>query len=404
MESAVYELYRRGKVWLNYCLDRVIGLCDMILMDAYQLPWSAGQSMAKHIARYVGDVSWLLRALPRLPAYKLVGANWTIVVVGTEQSLGEVRHLFEQEADRRELGRVALWTLSTQIQHWFAEGVDLIVCELGHIHPWPLRAALTFTVPIWIQQILTIPDPPDRLLVGRRIKGIRCKIKQAQKAGFTYRFSQAKSDFDYFYYHIYLPFIKKRHGDLAMVTPYQDQWQRWFTRGGLVLVTQHDQLAAGTLCYTANHTCYYIEGGIVEADPDLFRRGINAVNIWYAITWAHDQGVKLFDMGGTHAWRSNGSFVSKHRWGAHVVRRKRIYGMWTFLAQDLSPSLQEYIDKLGFISEVGGKFCGVLLHTDPVPIAQTAINEQLSVAKNQGLDGLLVISPGSKQAMYDVEA
>ncbi len=405
VKAMMRKLYRRVKVWLNYCLDRVIDLCDMILMDVYRLPWPAGQSMAKHIARYVGDVSWLLRAFPRLPGYKLIGADWTIIFVGTEQSLREIRHLFfEQEANQQELGRIALWKLSAHTQQWLAEGANLVICELSRIHPWPPRTAFTFTVPTWVQQTLTIPEPLESLISGKKFATERHRLNKAKRVGFNYRFSQSKADFDHFYYHMYLPFVKTRHGYLALVARYQDQWQRWFVRGGLVLVTQHDKPVAGLLCYIANDTCYDIERAVLEADSQLFKQGIGTIITWYAINWGHSQGAKIYDMGGSHAWRSNGVFDSKRRWGARVVRRKRIYGVWTFLAQNLSPSLQDHINKLGFISEIDAKFYGILLSTDTAPVAETDVNKQLLAVKKQGLDGLVVISANSEQAIYNVMA
>jgi hypothetical protein len=401
IKFTLLELYRRVKVWLNYRLDRIIDLCDLVLMDAYRLPWPAGHSVAKHIARYVGDFSWLLRTFPRLPAYKLIGANWTIIFVGGDQGLLEICQLFfPEEITEQELGRIALWRLSAQTKQWLVEGNDLVVCELGRIHPALPKAPITFTVPIWIQQILTIPDPLETLISGKRFATKRHRLNKAQRAGFSFRFSQSKTDFDYFHHHMYLPYVKARHGHLALVAPHQDQWQRWFVRGGLVLVTQHDKPVAGVLCYIANDTCFDVERGVFEADPQLFKQGIDTVITWYAINWARDQGAKIHDMGGTHAWRSNGSFNTKRRWGARVVKRKRIHGAWTFLAQNLSPSLQTRINELGFISEIDGKFYGILLSIDPTSITETDVDKKSSAMKRQGLGGLVVISANSKPIVY----
>ncbi|MBN1217555.1 MAG: GNAT family N-acetyltransferase [Anaerolineae bacterium] len=402
IKSILFRLYLRGKVKLNYILDRIIDLSDMILMDAYRLPWPIAQNVAKKTARHIGDISWLLRDFPRLSAYKLAGANWTIVFVGSQQGLLEIRHLFfaDETIAPQKIGRIALWRLSAQTQKWLAEDVDLVICELSPISPWIPKSLLTFTIPPWIYQVLVLPTPLETLLTGRRIEGIRRKIKKAQVAGFAYRFSQSKTDFDYFYYHMYTPFIKNRHGNLALITPYQHQWQRWFTRGGLVLViNKENKPVAGMLCYIANRTCFYIEGGILEARPDLFQQGINAVNIWYAIEWAYRHGAKIFNLGGTSPWRTNGSFIFKQRWGARVARRKRIYGERTFLAQNLLPSLQEHINKLGFISEIDGKFCSVLLSTDGIPVTQSDIEQELSAVGRQGLDGLVVVSNNNHQVI-----
>jgi hypothetical protein len=398
----LYRLYRQSKVWLNYLLDRVIDLCDMVLMDAYQFPWPEVQDIAQRIARYVGDISWCLRDFPRLSAYRLIGADLTVIFVGREKGLREICHLFfEEEVEQLEFGRVALWKLSAQSQQWLAEGIDLVICELGCIHPNRPSAPITFTVPIWIHQVLAIPDSLVTLIAGRKPEPIRRRINKVRKAGFTYGFSQSKADFDHFHYHMYIPFIKTRHGDLALVASYQDQWQRWFTRGGLVLVTQNDKPVAGMLGYLAGDTFFDVEAGILEADPHLFQQGINAFLIWCAMVWAHDKGAKILDMGGTHAWRSNGSFTFKQGWGARVVRRRKIYGTWTFLAQNLSPALRDHINRLGFISEIGGKFYGILLSAGTAFAEETYIRKELLAAQQQGLAGLAVVLPNAKMIIYD---
>jgi hypothetical protein len=403
IKSMMRKLYIRARAWLNYCLDRIIDLCDMVLVDAYRLPWSVGQGIARHIARYVGDISWFLRAFPRLPAYKLTGADWAIIFVGGDVGLRETSHLFfESEVDQQEVGRIALWKLSAQTQQWLAEGVDLVVCELGRIHPNPPRAVLTFTVPTWIQQVIAVPDSLEALISGTEGRNIRHKLYRAEKLGFNYRFSQSQADFDHFYNHMYVPFVKARHGHLALVTPYQHQWQRWFVRGGLVLITQDDKPVAGSLCYVADGVCYGIEMGVLEADTQLVKQEINTAVVWYAMTWGRNQGARLFDVGGSHAWCSNGAFTNKRRWKAQVVRRKRIYSVWTFLAQDPSSALRDRINKLGFISEIGGKFYSVLLSSDKAT-AKPDGNQQIWDSKKQGLDGLLVIAPNSEPTIYPVE-
>jgi hypothetical protein len=404
IKPTLYQLYRRAKLWLNYCLDRIIDLCDLVLMDAYQLPWSTGQSVAKHIARYVGDISWLLRAFPRLPVYKLIGTDWTIIFVGTEPNLREIRALFFEEARQQEMGRIALWKLSAQSQQWLAEGVDLVVCELSRIYPWPPKAALTFTVPSWIQQSIAIPGSLESLISGKEGRNIRHKLYRAEKFGFNYRFSQAKADFDHFYYHMYVPFIKARHDHLALIAPYHDQWQRWFVRGGLVMTTQNDSPVAGSLCYMADDICYIIEMGVLEAAPRLLKSEINTIVVWHAITWGREQGAKQFDLGGSRAWCSNGAFTSKRRWRAKVVRRKRIYRTWTFLTQNPSLSLREYVNELGFISEINGKFYEVLLSFDSASTGERDVNKELSAINSLGLDGLVIISPNSNPIVYNVAA
>ena len=403
-ESFLFKLYKRGKVWFNYLLDRVIDLCDLLLMDVYRLPWPNVQNAARRIARCVGDIAWLLRAFPRLSAYRLEGPQFSIVFVGTDRGLLEIGPLLfpEEEIHPQEMGRIPLWQLSCRARQLLSGGqADLVICELSRIHPRRPQAPISFTVPVWVQQSLPIPDPLKSLISGKRFATERHRLNKARRTGFSYRFSQAKADFDHFHYHMYLPYVTTRHGDRALTARYEDQWRRWFVNGGLVLVTQYDEPVAGVLCYIVGDTCFDIERGVLDVAPELFRQGIETMVTWYAIDWAHQQGAKTYDMGGSRGWRSSGSFNSKRRWGARVARRKRIYGTWTFLGRAFPSALQSHLNKLGFISEIDGRFYGVMLSSLPDSTAEIDVERELSAAKDQGLDGLVVISDNCKPVTHE---
>jgi hypothetical protein len=388
----------RLKASSNYLLDRVIDLCSKVLDGAYRVSWPAAQGVLRRSARFVGDTVWLVRDLPRMSAYKLIGKDWAVVFVGSEQGLSELRDLIfaEEQSSRQEMGRFELWKLPAQTERWLAEGADLVVCELSRIYPWRFRARFTLTVPTWVHQILPIPEPPERLLGGGRVRSMRKIIHKAEKSGFSYRFSQSKADFDYFYYRMYLPYVNGRHGQSALVTRYDKQWKERFNRGGLILVTCNDTPVAGALCYVADDTCYVIEGGILDNDPRLLQQGVNVLFTWYPLLWGHSQGAKVLDIGGSRAWCSNGSFIHKRRWGAQVAAPNEVYSNWTLLAQDLPVSLQDRLNQIEFVSERKGNFYSVLLKGDTIAVQEgPAVCAQLAKARKHGLAGLAVVSPYS---------
>jgi len=107
----------------------------------------------------------------------------------------------------------------------------------------------------------------------------------------------------------------------------------------------------------------------------------------------------MIDMGGSHAWSSNGSFTYKRRWGALVSRRKRIYGEWEILTQDPPPALRRYLNNLGFVTEIDGKFCGVVLDDARDPLGDAEINQRLSDMEKYGLQGLVVVSTNSEATL-----
>jgi len=357
------------------------------------------KSGLEKMARLVGNMSRLFQEFPRRTVYKLSGTNWTIVFVGKgarAENIAEIQHLFfaGEKMTPQKIGRIALWRLPTQCQHWWAEGVDLIVGESSRISPYWPQTPLRFSVPGWVQQVVELPDDLDNLL-GNHMKH---NVRHAQKANFSWYFSQSKEDFDHFYYKMYVPYIKDRYGSRALMASYTSQWQK-FVRGGLIVITQNDTPVGGLVCYIRNKTCYAMDGGVLDGNPDFLKKGIYILFDWFSINWAHQRGVRVFDMGNTRPWRSNGVFDYKSRWRSKVVRTRRIYGVWIFLAQNMPLTLQEHINQIGFISEVKGKFYATLLDTEQLPLSIAEIDRQLSMAQKEGLDGLLLVSANRRRVI-----
>ncbi len=353
--SIFIKFYRILKNSLNYLLDRTIDLTNLVVMDYYSLPWPKAQALIKRLCVEIGNVSLALKQFPRLSSYQLPGNDWKMIYVGSEDNLRVIQNLFCDLGETPELlGRIAIWKLARQSQRWLQEEADLVVLELSPAYRLRKQALLQFQVPAWIQQIFTIPEPPEQLLTEKNGKGLR-RVKKAIRAGYTCRLSHAESDLKFFYQRMYLPHISQRHGNLALLTPYQDL-KRWFDRGGLVQVLKDGSPVAGAIGYISNHTYYSIEGGILDADPELFQQGIHVFNTWCEILQAIEQGVHQFDIGGTRPWASNGSYTHKKLWGARDVKRKRVIPTWHFLANHLPASLSQQLEKIGFISEEQGQF------------------------------------------------
>jgi hypothetical protein len=397
------KLYYKSKNWLDYLLDRVIDVADMFLMDAYQPPRLIGRKRGHRVARTVGDLCWLVRSFPRLPVYKLSGSRWTLIFIGEERDLPEICHslFLEEEPVPEKIARIPLWKISQWVQQQLNQNTaDLIICELSCLYPKQLKAPITFVVPSWINQEVHIPDPPDQLIAGKRYSTERNRLNKAKRLGFDYQFSQSQADFDYFHHEMYVPYSQTRHRDLAIVGQYQDQQKRWFSRGGVVLISQENKPVAGVMCYLTNGICFDVSRGVLHADQELFRLGIDTIITWSVINWAHQQGAKVYNIGGARPRCTDGAFSSKRHWSAQVTRRKKIYPQWLFLAKDLSPVLREYLNRLEFITEIENNFYQVLLLNPGESLTQAEIDEKVGVAQQQGLAGIALVSSNTHTKVY----
>jgi hypothetical protein len=391
----VVRLYRQLKVWINHWLDRVIDACSALLSRFDDLTDNRVESALRETARQIGDVCWLLRDVPRLTAYRLRGREWTIIFIGSERGVLEARHLLfaGQPASQDEIGRLALWTIPAQVRCWLADGVDLVVYESSRLRAWRPTASYAFTVPTWVHQVARLSNPIEHMLRGRRMHGVRCLITRAERNGFGYRFSRSKDEFDLFYHRMYVPFVRARHGERAIIAPYAEQFNRWFKRGGLLLVTLGDEPVAGVLCYAGGETCYAVEGGVLDNDAGQIQQGLNSLIVWAAMRWARERGARFLSMGHSAARRSNGAFGYKQRWRAIVRRQRRIHCVWTLLAEALPESLRRRLNEIGFISDITGKFYGVLIQPNGTSLNAAEMERDARDARDQGLSGIVLVSP-----------
>jgi hypothetical protein len=396
MKKLILKSARQFKIWLNYLLDRVMDLSLFLLSWSVKLPgWS--RRVVQSAAYLTGDLAWLLGNFPRVDAFLLKGAEWQAIFTGSREGCLEFRHLLfkDQEVILDVLPRVWVWRLPRQQAAWLDAGIHLVVNEHSRLFPWKPTAAYSFTGPDWIGQIIDIPADPEDLLVGRRMRGPRRRIRHAEQNGFSFRHTRAKADFDYYYEHMYLPFVQTRHGEKALTSPYQDIYTRWFKFGGLLLVTRNHQPVAGSLVLFAGDVSQGIEMGILHNDPQLIYEGINAIMVWSTILWSHQQGARRLDLGASHAWCENGSFDFKALWGARVARRGKITPDWTFSCSQPPESLRQRLNQIGKICRVDGKYYRAYLPG----LDESNLEENIQEALQHGLAGIAVVKPGAVQVV-----
>ncbi len=391
------KVIQRGKKPFNGLLTRGLDLSYRLL----RVHEFRGPLQAKTIgclARLLGDACCLLRDFPYLPAWELCGAEGKIVFTGTTNSLHEMQKLcFVDGCEQRRLRGVEVWNLSARTRGWLSGGVDLVICELSRVHPLRPKALLSFSSPIWVDQVRSYPGGGKTLLAGKRARGTRKVINRFQRDGFSWRFSHSRADLDLFYHGMYLPFVAARHGERAWITSCEDQWNLSFAtkKGGLVLVEHHGEPVAGGICRIVNDTCFGIEMGVLNADPELIRQGIILFLMWSVSEWGANQGAHYLNLGESRGWRSDGPFRTKAKWGTQVSQWLGIYRTLTFLAGDLPDPLRARLNQAGFLTEAGGAFYEVRVDGTGDALSGQELGMAIREAKNQGLEGLAIVSPQS---------
>jgi hypothetical protein len=276
----------------------------------------------------------------------------------------------------------------------------MVIRETSQAHKTEANGRLVFRVPAWIQQIVDLPEPIESILFLSNVeRDYRRLLKKMQSTDITYSFSASQAEFDYFYHKLYQPFITSRHGEFALVTPYEDML-RWFRRGGMILVhgQEDSRPLAGLVVYLAGQVAYAIESGFVD-NHHLWRQGLNPYMYWSFFRWARSQGAKQADLGGSFPVRTHGVFIQKRRWGAKVAMRKRITSSLECTADHLSPELEDHLNLTGLITEIHGKNYGLVFACHQPPPSK---EEASRMAKTAGRDGLAGVSIYYKDGSYQM--
>lgn len=387
--------YKSLKSRLNTLLERALPLCNHVLEGYYRLPRFLPEKALQALVHFIGDLIWLIVNFPRIPAYRIDHDGATIIFVGNEGGLKWFRLSFYEKPPAADVvqdaGRIALWKLNQQCDEWLAGDIDLVVCELGRRFPWRLQAPLTFSVPTGVTQVLNIPASLDSLFTGKKYVSLRNRLHKASKEGFSYSISQSDADFDFFHHTLLEPYIRDQHGELAVIESYDDHY-RLFKRGGLIMVMYNGEKVGGQLGFFSDDTYMHVETGFLHRDERLKKYGVNAFITWSGLQWAKQNGAVVYDLGISNAWRSDGVFAFKRRLGMKVIRPKMIDRQWVFLADELSDPIREYLNKMGFISEVQGKFYGVHLHLESAPLTGENLQHIREDWADEGVDGIVIVS------------
>ncbi len=361
------------------------------------------RSLTQTTARLLGDTGLFIDDMLKKGVWRMKDSNLQIVFVGSKESLLSILpQFFEKPVTHEEIDRTSIFGLSKKCKKWLDEGCDLVICEVSRPYPFKPPVSLCFISPLWVNQLIAYPDQMHTLLAGNRHNSLRRHINRCLKAGYKWRFSRTREDFDYFYERLYLPFVCARHGDHAGISPPSYHWDILINKmgAGLLLITHEGKTIAGALCLVADDVCYNIEIGVLDADETLLQQGIIAYLFWSVGEWGKEQGAKFYNMGGSPGWRSNGTFRWKAKWPSFVIRRKYATKMLNFAANRIPQSLRERINAAGFLCESDGSFYSLILDNSKMPLTESDLAETIKRTQKEGLCGVCVIAPEARPRFY----
>jgi hypothetical protein len=385
--------------------DRLIGVANRLTQRSLDSGNASRERALRRRAFYAGAIGCGLQDLADLEVHRASGSTGAIAVVGRESERLEIGHLLfpGEPLNWEPLERVTLQRLRRACRRLLDSHVDLVVCDVTSIARMASGFAFRWQVPSALDHVLTLPKPIDTLLAGGPMKDFRNRLRKSERNGYAARVTHDEADLDRFYRDIYLPQVRKRHGERAYVATWPELVS-YFGRGGLMLISIEDRVVGGAVCYRMGEVFIGAEKAIVEDEEQPLKHGLSQVVDWHCFVWASSEGAQRIELGRSRAYCTNGLLLNKSMWGADLRWPKYEYRQWQFYADHLPQPLLSRLNDAGLISRIGDEFHRILIADALGNTSAAAKETAMSQARSRHLTGVAVVGKHPRLSVVRCDA
>ncbi len=240
-----------------------------------------------------------------------------ILFVGVRNSVSET--FFNSIAEVKDLGTVHPLRQNSALAKLIRDDTDIVISTKL---PWSRAKEGEFIMPRQLDCMLTLPDSEDDFIKRLRAD-VRRKARQAQRAGLQSEEGGAFEDYRLFYDAMFLPLSYYRHGERAIIPPF-DQIYRAAHRTTLLFIQLNGNRVGGVLIRWPTlfrHFAYLGEFGMSEEairDPVLFRQ-MNMFAYYITCLTCIKRNVTYLGLGDAHPKVNSGLLRFKGSWGADYL-------------------------------------------------------------------------------------
>ena len=233
-------------------------------------------------------------------------------------------------------------------------------------------------------------EPSFEKLVGRTSSRRRRNIKKLSR--FNYSCAVCRNDdseFDLFYYGLYLPFVRKRFGESAQMQSYVKLRTICRRNGGIVFVRDGDRTVAGVLFRVSGNTVYAMCMGTYGGEYGFVKELACQKALLHLIEWARKEGLTCLNYGATLPFYSDHVFQYKKEWGM-VVRNKQRQPFCLLKLEATDDSFLAFVRQNPFVFLDDNRLTGVVI-VDRI-LDRAGLETVASRHFLRGVDSLVVIA------------
>jgi len=272
----------------------------------------------------------------------------------------------------------------------FQEQADLVVVSADRISATLFLRGGYLRLPSVVDARMAVPTGIKAL--SKLSQGVASDLRRLRRSRYTWKVTTGAADFSLFYERFYLPFVRQRHGELAVA---QDcDWLRYHYLRSTVLWIMHDrEPVAGTLLNRHGTVLTSVLNGVLDGDVEHLQRGALAALYVQAVEYAHEQGCRYFDFGGSRPSLHDGVLRYKRKWGITLRDRRDTHDIlirwyrWT-------PAVAAFLTGTSLIYRLNSGLSAVAALNCREPAAQEDADHAHHLLWTGGLHSLSLINSG----------
>ena len=158
---------------------------------------------------------------------------------------------------------------------------------------------------------------PIEEIIRQMSRRRRRDLRKIEESGYTYEVYRRSSEvLDFFYYKMYLPYVKKRFEKAASIKSYLESEIIYRHNGGVLIVRKEKDYHGGILFQIRGKTILAWSLGIYEGNRELVRSTEAA--LFFLVRWAKAHDIETLDYGTSLPFLKEGIFTYKKEWGMSV--------------------------------------------------------------------------------------
>ena len=322
------------------------------------------------------------------------GESLSILFVGDENGVLFLSDfLYSGEPKKESLGKVFFWRIKSRMNLGPPRG-DLVFVNMDGFFSRFLPRQQFMIIPAWILFMLDLSKrfPESWNLSKSKNKSLRENLREFRRQKYSYEIANDPGKFEYFYHHMYSPYITKRFEELTFLAGFYGM-KRVFRKGWLLLVKKGDDYVSGILLVRRSpDTIFAYALGITEGNIEYVKKGALTAVYYFSILWAKEKGYKWMDFGDCRSFLKDGVLNYKKHWGMEIKISRRFKNIFGIKICNYCQAVQNFLEKNPFIFIDQGKLKGLILFNKNHPVTLKEVQACVKTYYIPGLDCLVIIS------------